>query len=112
MGEKYHLGNLHHVKTPHLSRRKYTSEECPPEGKELDKMTYPYLSLLMTVAWIAIHCRVELMMIHSSFDQVLRVQWENQGAGIEEWPFGQCGPVHLLNCHRRRKLVWVTMLLS
>ena len=79
MGEKYHLGNLHHVKTPHLSRRKYTSEECPPEGEELDKMTYPYLSLLMTVAWIAIHCRVELLYIVSVFRQF------QQNPSVNHW---------------------------
>ena len=82
MSEKYNLGTLRPVKTPYLSRKKYTSDECPPAGKELDKMKYPYLSLLMTIAWIAMHYRVELLFIVSAFRQFQQNPSENHWEGL------------------------------
>ena len=57
------------AETPHYMRQKLTSLQCPAADQPLDKMQYPYLSLLMTVAWIAMHCRIELLFILSLLRQ-------------------------------------------
>ena len=63
------------AETPHYMRQKLSSLQCPPADKKLDKLEYPYLSLLMTVAWISMHCRIELLFILS----LLRQYQQNPG---------------------------------
>lgn len=82
MTQKYGLDHLPKVDTPHYSRAKYSMSECPPAGEELDKMEYPYLSLLMTVAWMAIHCRVDLLYIVSIFRQFQKNPSINHWKGL------------------------------
>ena len=63
------------AETPHYVRQKFSSLQCPPEDQKLDKLEFPYLSLLMTIAWIAMHCRIELLFILS----ILRQYQQNPG---------------------------------
>lgn len=70
MLKRYGLDNRTvRAETPHYMRQKLNSLQCPPADKPLDKMQYPYLSLLMTVSWIAMHCRIELLFILSLLRQ-------------------------------------------
>jgi len=73
---KYNLHDrIKPKETPYLPRKMMKEVHKKYEGPTLEKTEVPCLSMLMTIAWIAQHCRIELIFILS----VLRQYQQNPG---------------------------------